>query len=284
MQSRSITSWGYINDNFEPTDRLAVVINHQQRHDLIQRLVTAGQLAGPRYQAWLRFQNACCGGDVYVSMNPLKPDAHSRTKADIALVRHLYLDLDHDGAKALAGILGDSRLPTPSYLLNTSPGRHQVVWQVSGFTPAYAEGVQRAMAAAHGADRAATDVTRVLRIPGLFNRKYAPPHQVTAERLSEAISFPSDFRIEPQAEPALPSRHSVGQMRSRHGPITQSERDWAETLHRLYQGESPASVQAWLAAKRQDKANPASYAALTVSKAVRELERRREAGHTVELC
>ena len=170
----TITSWEYITDNFEPGDRLAVVIKRQQKHALIQRLATAEQLAGPRFQAWLRFENAR-GGNVYVSMNPLKPDARGRTKPDIAMVRHLYLDLDHDGSNALAAILDDPRLPGPSYVLNTSPGKHQVVWKVSGFTPEQAERLQRAMATAHGADRAATDVTRVLRIPGLRNRKYDPP-------------------------------------------------------------------------------------------------------------
>ncbi len=282
MRKSPISSWGYINDNFEPPDRLAVVIKHQQRHDLIQRLVTAGQLAGPRYQAWLRFQNAC-GGNVYVGMNPLKSDARARTKQDVAMVRHLYLDLDHDGPSALAGILNDPRLPRPSYVLNTSPGKYQVVWKVSGFTAEQAEAMQRAMAIAHGADRAATDVTRVLRIPGFYNQKYDPPCQVTAEKISEAISFPSDFRIEPQAE-VLHYSTSMSNARTRihQGPTSQSERDWAETLSRLEQGEDPAAVRDWLRQKRQDKPNPAFYAALTVRKAVVELERRRAADHTVD--
>jgi RepB DNA-primase N-terminal domain len=283
MGKSFITFGEYITDNFEPDDRLAVVIKFQERHALIQRLVSAAQLVGPRYQAWLRFQNSR-GGNVYVGMNPLRPDARSRTKPDVALVRHLYLDLDHDGSKALAGILADPRLPGPSYVLNTSPGKHQVIWKVSGFTPEQAEGVQRAMAMAHGADRAATDVTRLLRIPGLRNRKYDPPCEVTAQKLSEAIRIPSDFRIEPQAEPLPPPPNAFSRTRIRPGPVSQSERDWAETLHRLHHGQSPAAVQAWLELKRQDKANPTFYAALTVGKAVRELERRRGIGPTFELC
>ncbi len=283
MRTNSVTSWRYINDNFEPMDRLAVVIKYQQRHDLIQRLVTAGELAGPRYQAWLRFQNAR-GGNVYVSMNPLKPDARARTKQDIAMVRHLYLDLDHDGSNALAGLLNDRRLPKPSYVLNTSPGKHQVVWKVSGFTPEQAEGLQRAMVVAHGADRAATDVTRVLRIPGFYNRKYDPPCQVTAEKLSDGANFPSDFRIEPQGEGLQYSRSTADPRPPvRQGTVSQSERDWAETLSRLEQGEPPAAVQAWLRQKRQDKSDPVYYAALTVRKAVAELDRRRTASIEAEI-
>src|SRR5437867_5570671 len=190
---RTITSWEYIKDNFEPSDRLAVVIKRRQKDEIVQRLATAEQLAGPRFQAWLRFENAR-GGNVYLSMNPLKPDARGRTKRDIAMVRHLYLDLDHDGARALAAILEDPRLPKPSYVLDTSPGKHQVVWKVAGFTAENAERLQQAMAAAHGADRAATDVTRVLRIPNLYNQKYAPPYKASAEKLSAAVYRPADFR------------------------------------------------------------------------------------------
>src|SRR2546426_8934992 len=106
---RTITSREYIKDSFEPCDRLAVVIKRRQKDEIVQRLATAEQLAGPRFQAWLRFENAR-GGNVYLSMNTLKPDARGRTKQDIAMVRHLYLDLDHNGAQALAAILDDRRL------------------------------------------------------------------------------------------------------------------------------------------------------------------------------
>ena len=261
------------------------MIKRRQKDEIVQRLATAEQLAGPRFQAWLRFENAR-GGNVYLSMNPLKPDARGRTKRDIAMVRHLYLDLDHDGARALAAILEDPRLPKPSYVLDTSPGKHQVVWKVAGFTAEDAERLQRAMAAAHGADRAATDVTRVLRIPGLQNRKYDPPFKVIAEKLSAAIYTPADFRIEARTE-WLPERLSaIPRPRSHQGPcrISQSERDWAETLDRLQRGENPAAVQAWLERKRQDKNDPVYYAAVTVRKAVAELERRRAPTLTVDLC
>jgi hypothetical protein len=265
----TITSWGYIRDNFQPDDQLAVVIKHGD--GLRQRIATAEQLAGPRYQGWLRFENVR-GGNIYLSMNPLKPDAHGRTKQDVAVVRHVYLDLDRNGPEALSRILNDPELPRPSYVLNTSIGKFQVVWKVAGFGLAEAERLQKAMACKHNADRAATDVTRVLRIPGLYNRKYDPPYQVTAEKLSDLICYPSDFRIEPHLE-AFPGTQTAAS-RIRTGPVSQSERDWAETLCRLEQGENPAAVQAWLEQKRQDKPDPAFYAALTVRKALAERESR----------
>jgi hypothetical protein len=266
----TVTSWNYIRDNFHPEDRLALVIKNSDR--LVQRIATAEQLAGPRFQAWLRFENAR-GGNIYVSMNSLKPEAQGRTKQDIAAIRHVYLDLDQGGFLALSKILADSCLPKPSYLLNTSIGKYQVVWKVDGFGMTEAERLQRAMAVKHNADRAATDVTRVLRIPGLYNQKYDPPFQVTAVKLSDQIYYPSDFRIERDLELVPPPQTT----RSHTGRVSQSERDWAETLRRLDQGESPAAVQAWLEERRQDKPNPGYYAALTIRKALAERESRRTA-------
>src|SRR5207247_8351863 len=148
-----------------------------------------------------------------------------------------------------------------------------------------AEGVQRAIAAVHGAQRADTDVTRVLRIPGLRNQKYDPSFQVSAEKLSAAVYTPADFRIEPRTEWLPESSAATPRPRAQQGPsrISQSERDWAETLDRLQHGENPAAVQAWLERKRQDKHDPAYYSALTVRKAVAELDRRRAASIEAEI-
>lgn len=284
LNGPAITSWEYIKDNFQPDDHLAVLIKNSSKNQLIQRLVTADQLATPRYQAWLRFENAQ-GADIYVSMNSLKPDARGRTKNDIEVVRHLYLDLDHNGLQSLNAICNDSSLPKPSYVLNTSEGKYQVIWKVIAHNIEKAEILQRAMALQHGADRAATDVSRVLRIPGFYNCKYDPPFKVAAEKLSFVTYILSDFRIQhealPQTSDPTASPHQQGHRFA--GLASQSERDWAETLQRLERGQSPSSVEAWLEQKRQDKHDPAYYASLTVQKAVAERENRHAANLAVEL-
>ncbi len=284
MNRPTITSWDYIKDNFQADDRLAAVIKNSKENRLVQRIATAEQLAGFRFQAWLRFENAR-GGDIYISMNPLKPDARGRTKEDIAALRHLYLDLDVNGAQSLEAICSDPRLPNPSYVLNTSEGKYQVIWKVIGREAERAERLQRAMAMEYGADRAATDTTRVLRIPGFYNKKYEPPYQVTAEKLSSLTYTLSDFRIRPEPELHSGTYSTHLQQRNQHnsGPVTHSERDWAETLQRLERGESPAIVRAWLEQKRQDKHDPAYYAALTVRTALSEIENRRSMSFAVDL-
>jgi hypothetical protein len=266
----SVTSWDYIRENFQPADRLAVVIKNNER--LIQRIATAEQIATRRFQAWLRYENAH-GGNIYISMNPLKPDAHGRTKQDIAVVRHIYLDLDHGGFLSIARIASDTKLPKFSYILNTSIGKYQVVWRVEGFGISDVENLQRMLAIKHNADRAATDVTRVLRIPGFYNHKYGLPYQVHAWRISDPVYCPSDFSIEPQLR-VVPKPQTLDS-KTPKGIVSQSERDWAETLRRLDQGEDPAAIQSWLEQKRQDKPNPAYYAARTVERALQERENRK---------
>ena len=48
---------------------------------------------------------------IYVGMNPLKHDAPTPTKNEIAAIRHVYIDLDYGGEKALAGIQKSSLVP-----------------------------------------------------------------------------------------------------------------------------------------------------------------------------
>jgi hypothetical protein len=280
----TVTSWDYIKDNFQPDDRLALVIKNQRKNQLVQHIATAERLAMRDYQAWLRFENSQ-GGDIYISMNPLKANARRRTKSEIAIVRHLYLDLDRQGLQVLEAICDDPRVPTPSYVLNTSEGKYQVVWKVIGHDAEMAEQLQRAMALEYGADRAATDVTRVLRIPGFYNYKYDPPYQVTAEKLTFQTYTLSDFQIGIQKELNVRAYVADGQSKAHRIPgfASQSERDWAETLERLNRGEDPTAVQYWLEQKRQDKPNPSYYAALTIRKALAERENRQAASFSIDL-
>ncbi len=188
-----VTSWDYIIENFRAEDCLAVVIRNSDW--VIEQVVTAEQLASRSFHVWLRHENDH-GGNIYISMNPLKPGARGRTRQDVAVVRHICLDLDQGGTSTLLRILADTQLPAPSYVLRTSIGRFQVVWRVEGFGIPDAEHLQRALSLKHDTDCAATDVTSLLRIPGFYNWKYTPPHLVCAVRVSNPIYCPSNFSVE----------------------------------------------------------------------------------------
>ncbi len=271
----TVTSWDYIRDNFQPDDRLAVVIKNRQ--EVIQRIATAAKIASEPYQAWLRFHNAH-GADIYISMNTLKPEALGRTKNDIEAVRHIYLDLDHDAAKTVAFLGEDIRVPNPSYVLNTSEGKYQVIWKISECDPSRAERLQQSMAIEYNADRAATDVTRVLRIPGFYNHKYEPPYKVTAESLSADLCSIDDFIV-----PNHSIVSTIAEAKERRfkahpemGQFSQSEKDWAAVCDRLEKGEDPEQIKMWLASSRPDKANPNYYAAITVTKALNVIAKRKQ--------
>ena len=57
-----------------------------------------------------------------------------RDKADVAEIRHVYLDFDENGTAAAGAVLNRTDLPTPNFLVNTSKDKWQVVWRVTAFT------------------------------------------------------------------------------------------------------------------------------------------------------
>ena len=58
----------YILDNFEHTDRIAVLVLNREFRETIQRITSAQKAASPEFQAWLRYKNAN-GSDIYVTCN-----------------------------------------------------------------------------------------------------------------------------------------------------------------------------------------------------------------------
>jgi hypothetical protein len=264
----SNTARDYIRDNFRPEDRLAVVLVNKHKGDVVQRIASADKIAGEEFQRWLRHMNAA-KYEVYVSMNSLQPGARGRTKADIDQVRHVYLDLDEAGPDALKAILDRQDVPRPNYVLNTSPGKYQVVWKAEGFTKDQAEGLQRSLARETAADPAATDCARVLRLPGFYNHKYQQPHYVRAEKLSGQTATPDRFptRQEEAAHVASTTRAYPEQSAGAGRAVTQSERDWAYAKRALSRGIPKEQVVEEIMRFRLDKPNPRYYAEHTVAKA-----------------
>ena len=229
----------YINDNFKPSDRIAILVLNRNLGETTQRITTVEKAASPEFQAWLRYKNAN-GADIYVGMNPLKQDASTRTKDDIETIRHLYLDLDHAGSRALELIENSDLVPQPNYVLNTSPDKFQVVWKVEGLKPEEAETFQHAMAREFGGDPAATDSTRVLRLPGFANKKYDQDFYVKARAESTETYHHRDFKIQLDPQDAPPHHNEERAQRNRPSgtPLSQSEHDWAYAKRALNRGDT----------------------------------------------
>ena len=269
------TASQFILDNFEFEDRLAIVLIDRQSGVVTQRIASANQIASQEFQVWLKSENRS-GRDVFVSMNALAADARSRTRGDVATVRHLYLDFDEHGTRAVQHLQSREDIPKPNYLVNTSADHWQISWKVQGFGKEQAEATMRELVREFGADPAATDCARVMRIPGFENHKRHPIHFVRAERLSTAVYTPDQFpRPEQESRrTATPEDEfgSAGGRKLRPGHLSQSELDWAYAKRALSRGDSPESVIAAIANyRRGDKPDPEYYARLTVRKAARDL-------------
>src|SRR3984885_971850 len=271
--SRSLTASEYVRELFEPTDSAAILVRNRSTGHTVQRIANAETVATPDFQTWLANQNAR-GSDVFIGMNPIKDGAHSRTKDNIKDIRHVYLDLDRNGDEALESIRNSPTVPAPNFVLDTSPGKHQVVWKVSGFSQDEAESLLHSLANQFGGDMAATDSTRVLRVPGFANRKLPEEFIVQARQESDAVYTLRDFTTHEDSL-ETPGHLNDGQERLRKMPgdhKSQSERDWAYAKRALARGDEPELVIQRIAAYRAtDKPQPEYYARHTVTKALADL-------------
>jgi len=269
------TSAEYIRANFEPSERVAVLLRNAQRRETLQRISTAEKIAANPFQEWLRYKNCKEGFDIYLGMNALKPAAFTRTKDDILAIRHLYVDLDQHGSISLAMIEKSTLVPAPNYILNTSPDKFQAIWRINDIELGEAEALLHAMAREFDADRAATDAARVLRIPGFLNKKYQQDFLVSARYQTDQLYHSRDFHL--RAESVESERRNIPNPPRKAGPSgtrppSQSERDWAYVKNALANGVDSEELIRQLAHSRAaDKSDPQYYARLTVTKALADI-------------
>ena len=274
--ARSLTASEYVRELFEPTDNVAILVRNRATGKAVQRIAKAESIASPDFQSWLANQNAA-GSDVFVGMNPVKDGAYSRTKQNIQGIRHVYLDLDRNGDQSVQAIRSSLEVPAPNFVLDTSPGKHQVVWKVAGLTQQDAESLLHSLANQFGGDPAATDSTRVLRLPGFANRKLSHEFIVQVHQETDTVYALRDFLI--REDPLETPQHLGHDRESRRTVPTdhksQSERDWAYAKRALARGDDPQAVIQRIADYRaSDKHDPVYYARLTVSKAQEDLQRK----------
>jgi hypothetical protein len=266
---RFLTAPEYVFALHEPGDQVAVLIRNRTRHQTTQRILPAEAIASPSFQSWLYEQNQS-GADIFIGMNPVREGSRNRTKEQIREIRHTYLDLDEEAGASLQAIRTSGDVPPPNFVLDTSPGKHQVVWRVDGLDTTQAETLLRALASQYGGDPAATDISRLLRLPGFTNRKYNEAFVVRVHHETDAQYHGQDFHVQ-EDSPESPRHLGDSQQRQRKIPVghrSQSETDWAYAKRALARGDNPDEIVRRIADYRaDDKADPAYYARLTVIKA-----------------
>jgi len=264
---KSLSAPEYVRALFKPTDNVAILVRNRRLGHTLQRITKAEIIMSAEFQSALLEQNRA-GADVFVGMNPVKDGAYSRTKQSLKEIRHVYLDIDRNGDQAIELIRTSLDVPTPNFVLNTSPGKYQVVWRIEGANLQQAEALLHGMANHFGGDFAATDAARVLRLPGFANHKLAFEFVVQVVQASDAVYSLRAFSLPDESLEA--PRRLPDNYRS-HRPLahrSQSERDWAYAKRALARGDDPETVIQRIADYRaEDKHNPLYYARLTVNKA-----------------
>lgn len=191
----------FLRTEFRPDDWIAILLKSHDTGGSSQRVGPISLIANPRFQAWLRAENAR-RFSVFVSVNAIRPQRKARTRDAIGEVRHVFLDADRDGPSVVQAIRARRDLPPWSTVIHSSPNRLHVLWRVSGFTKEGVEALQKQLAKELGTDKAATSCAQVTRLPGFFNHKYRPGPMVSAELAAAQRRYrPADFPLASQAAP-----------------------------------------------------------------------------------
>ena len=186
----------FLRTAFHEDDWVAVFLKSYQSGRVAQRVRPVQQIQSAKFQAWLRAENAA-GANVYVSVNTLAPDQRSRRRDSVREIRHVFLDAD-SAAQEVLDAIETTALPSPSYVMRSSPGRAHLFWRVSRFTSDTVEALEKHLASKLGTDPAATACTQVTRLPGFVNHKRATPFLVSIEyRDTTRLYEPADFPMPP---------------------------------------------------------------------------------------
>lgn len=109
------------------------------------------------------------GAGIFITRNQC---AGQRSELNITRVRGVHADMDSFTKEQLFTLTATL---APSIVVESSPGRYQLYWQLlenETLEKAEAKAINQRLAEDHGADPAAVDVSRLLRLPGFMHMKY----------------------------------------------------------------------------------------------------------------
>jgi hypothetical protein len=182
---------------FRPDDTLCFVAINHETGATPNDFVKFEEAVTPEYFAGLQQLNETAS--IYVAMNAYKPELvgkrTGRTEDNVVAIRALYADADRDGDAVLAAMEDSNTVPTPPIVLQSSPGKYNVVWPVDNVTKDEAKPILKTIIAEFNTDPAIKDVARILRVPGFVNRKYpdAPPVRVVSSTTARHVA--ADFKF-----------------------------------------------------------------------------------------
>jgi len=150
-----------------------------------------------RARAWIK-REAAAHRETYHCGHLLTD--RRRTKENAAPLSALYMD--GDGAQVRPG------MPTPTAVVESSPGREQFYWGLSRpLPPEVGERLNRRLALFMGADRSGWDLTQLLRPPRTPNHKYTDAPLVRVLELKDERHCPYELD---RLLPPLPEEEPKG--------------------------------------------------------------------------
>lgn len=159
--------------------------------------------------AWVSAETARCR-EVFHCAHLLT--CHRRKKEHAAALTALYVDLDTPGVELPAS------LPSPTAVVESSPGKRHLYWQLSrAVPPELGEQLNKRLAYAIAADTSGWDLTQLLRPLGVPNHKYADTPVVRLLHL-EAKEYDPNY-LE-QVLPQLPASGKAAADGSTHAEVS----------------------------------------------------------------
>jgi hypothetical protein len=234
----------------------------------------------------------CQGWNIYITPSVLKAGVRSRTK-DSFIPEQDVVFVDADNKQAMEKVRAE--YPYPTLVVKTSIGHYHIYWKLTEkISIDEQEAIMKRIAQDIGADPAATDVSRVLRLPGFWHKSKDNTVDIVFSR-AEKVNYKSFRPILPyQVCSSLPTnctRSSIGARRVQKRDIyvsdivgrdgekfvfpSKSEEDWYLVNEWLRQGIGQNECIERLKVRRAgEKKNVDYYAKKTLENALKKLDKR----------
>jgi hypothetical protein len=188
---------------FEPGDLLCFAFQNVESKKWTQSFVTYEKSLQLKTMESITRANEA-GHNVYIAMNTYKTS--SRKEVDIAAIRNVWAELDEDGRTNMDKIFASKNVPDPTIVNESSPNKFHAIWKVKDMSVEEAKILLKSICAEFNGDKNAIDASRVLRLPGFKNCKYADQPEVEVVHLSENTTahVASEFALVPKKATVTP--------------------------------------------------------------------------------
>lgn len=195
----------FINKHFEPDDVICfTLIDPKKEKYNAKNFFTRVSHVDAEFIESLHKENET--QNVYLGMNAYSPgllgdqkiaeiNKNGRTESNVVAIRNLYVDADDNGTAVLEKIRTSAVVPKISTVLESSPGKFNVIWRVHNIPLDEAKPILKAMVREYNSDPAVAELARVLRIPGFKNVKYDTNPIVKIASESDTKYSRSDFKL-----------------------------------------------------------------------------------------